>query len=432
MPRERKRKMNKIMTLLLLLPACLFAAGIEMLAPPEGSLQPILNAEQKAFLAKPRAERIAFMAEEANRKPMTRWGWTPVKTLLRWKALEPTGAKAKYEVRVVCVDTGKTAFEVTTNACEIAIDNLEIARTYRWTVRCPLAGGDKTGEATFRTEDIPPRLVRLDGVPNMRDIGGRIGFDGRRIRQGLVYRSGGLNNNANRFYSKDQVLEMYRDGTLMSAVPELSRADASRIKRHLDAGKPEKADLTHLVRKWQPGADRLNDRTRAFAREQFGIRTDIDLREPRAVYGMTGSPLGPDVRWVNISSSAYAAFGREAGREAFKKVFRVFLDEANYPIDFHCIAGADRTGAVAAVIEGLLGVDEEEIYRDWEVTAFHNPNIMFRHETYFNHLIEVFDAYPGKTLNERILAYVLSLGFTQEDVDWLREFLLEKPKDVAK
>ena len=43
----------------------------------------------------------------------------------------------------------------------------------------------------------------------------------------------------------------------------------------------------------------------------------------------------------------------------------MFLDPANYPIDFHCIAGQDRTGAVAFILNALLGVEEEELYLDW-------------------------------------------------------------------
>ena len=44
------------------------------------------------------------------------------------------------------------------------------------------------------------------------------------------------------------------------------------------------------------------------------------------------------------------------GREAFAAAFRLFLDPGNYAIDFHCIAGQDRTGTLSFILLALLGV----------------------------------------------------------------------------
>lgn len=92
----------------------------------------------------------------------------------------------------------------------------------------------------------------------------------------------------------------------------------------------------------------------------------------------------------------------DEGREVFIDTFKVFLDESKYPIIMHCIAGQDRTGAVAFILNGLLGVEEEELYLDWEVTGFWNPSAMFRHEHLFDKLVEGFKTWPGKNLNEKI------------------------------
>ena len=113
------------------------------------------------------------------------------------------------------------------------------------------------------------------------------------------------------------------------------------------------------------------------------------------------------------------------GREAFAKVFRVFLDPAAYPIVFHCIAGQDRTGAVAFILGALLGVEEEQLWLDWEVTAFHNRDAAFNHGRLFDKLVRGVDRWPGDTLHERVEAYVLDLGFTPEDIAKLRDILLE-------
>ena len=155
------------------------------------------------------------------------------------------------------------------------------------------------------------------------------------------------------------------------------------------------------------------------------MKTDVDLRSDREVYGMEGSPLGPTVAWVNVSSSAYGGMQDEGGRKAFAKVFRVFLDPENYPIDFHCIAGQDRTGAVAFILNALLGVEEEQLYLDWEATAFWNPSPHFNHEKLFFKLVRGFDRWPGDTINERVEAYVLDLGFAPEDIAAFRDLMLE-------
>ena len=75
---------------------------------------------------------------------------------------------------------------------KIKVDNLEIARTYEFEV----ASGGESAKRTFHTKAHGPRFVRIDGVPNVRDLGGYVGLGGRKIRQGMVFRSGGLNGNA--------------------------------------------------------------------------------------------------------------------------------------------------------------------------------------------------------------------------------------------
>ena len=404
------------------------APALAIVSPAEGAVVPLLNDAQKAFLGKPRAERVAVLADEKSRKALRdEAGYVPAKVRLAWECRVPGVADVRYAVKVVNAANRRTVFETETKKTEVDVDNLEIATRYEWTVTTVTRGGRELfGLGTFFTEDAAPRLIRLDGVPNMRDLGGRCGIGGKRVRQGMIYRSSGLNNNAGKYYTKDQILEMHKAGTLLSAVPERSREAAKVIKGHLDKGQPEKADFRHLVREWVPGGERLNDRTRAYARATFGIRTDIDLRSDRECFGMTGSPLGPDVKWVHVSSSAYAGMMGEMGKRAFAKVFRVFLDRSNYPIDFHCIAGADRTGAVGYILGALLGYSDEDLWKDWETTAFFNSTPTFNHAERFDHLVAAFEKLPGKNTREKVESYVKSLGFAQSDIDTFRGIMLEK------
>ena len=144
---------------------------------------------------------------------------------------------------------------------------------------------------------------------------------------------------------------------------------------------------------------------------------------------MTGSPLGPTVAWAHNSSSAYGGMQYKGGKDAFVKSFKLFCDEKNYPIVVHCIAGQDRTGSLAFILNGLLGVGEEDLYRDWEASGFWNKDPSFNHRERFDKLVEGFNAnFPQPTWREKMEAYVKSLGFTQEDIDKFRAIMLEEDK----
>lgn len=357
------------------------AAALEIVSPQQGATVPILTADMKAYLALPRAERVKKFADATERKRIVKFGDRPQKTLLSWNCTAPGATGVVWSVKVRRAKDGKVVFTGNTRKNSLEIDNLEIACDYKWRVKGKLADGTQLrAEGTFRTEDLAPRLMHLSRVHNMRDFGGRVGLGGRRVRQGRVYRSAGLNANARKSKSKGGMV---------------------------------------------PGRVTLTDASRAYAKGVLGIRTDLDLRSDRECFGMTGSPLGPEVKWIHISSSAYSGMGRDKGKKAFAKAFRVFLDEKNYPMVFHCIAGADRTGSLAFILNALLGVDEEELWRDWEVTGFQSRNVSFNHRARFNKLVKVFDAFSGATIHERVAAYVKSVGFTDADIAKFRELMLE-------
>ena len=44
---------------------------------------------------------------------------------------------------------------------------------------------------------------------------------------------------------------------------------------------------------------------------------------------------------------------------------RHVLDPASHPVLFHCAAGKDRTGVVAALVLAVLGVHDEQIVADY-------------------------------------------------------------------
>ena len=395
------------------------AEALRLVSPRQDEVVALVPGEFKDFLTKPRETRKEIFADKDARMKMHKTfpRNKPKAVLFAWTGV--TGGELTIERKA----DGKRFFSAAIPSNTYALVNFEIAREYVWRVK---AADGQIAEGRFSTEDFAPRIIDIPGVPNVRDLGGRVGLGGRRVKQGMVFRSAGLNNNANINYKQAEVLDMYKKGTLLTAVPAKSREAAENIKKYLDAGKQSKADLKHLVKKWCVGATRMTPETVAWANAFFGFKTDLDLRTDRECYLMTGSPLGPSVRWVQIPFSSYAGMGNvERGKPAFAKCFRLFLDEKNYPIDFHCIAGADRTGSLACTLNGLLGVAEEELYRDWEVTGIVNPNMNFVHKPRFDKLIAVFDKFEGATLNERIEKYVLSCGITADEIARFRALMLE-------
>ena len=174
-----------------------------------------------------------------------------------------------------------------------------------------------------------------------------------------------------------------------------------------------------------PGKSRITPPVRELIVEKLGVKTDLDLRNDGETFKMTGSPLGDKVRWVHITSSNYAGLSEPKGRDAFVKCFKVFLDEANYPIVFHCIAGADRTGTLACILNGLLGVEEDLLYKDWRYTWTGRDDPKPVPEDRWKRLMGVFSKYEGSTLNERIEKFVLSNGFTIEDIEKFRSLMLK-------
>ena len=393
------------------------SAQIELVAPASNAVVRQMHTIQREFAKAPWAKCEKCFDGAENAKKLKSRGSTPVPIKLQWKGDAP-----EYLVTVRRLPDGKVVFAqaVATNCVEV--DSLDIATEWEWTV----ASSNDFFVSHFKTEDCLPRLVRMTGTSNCRDIGGRRGLDGRRIRQGLVYRTAGLNSNAPmEYYSTDEILELEKAGKLK----EMGHT-GRELHRQLKAGKKLSSNPSknRLVKRkmFAPGKRRIATDEVARILSTYGIRSDIDLRRDDECYGMTGSPLGPSVKWFHISYNSYTGAFTTNGMAITKAVFDVFMDDNNYPIVFHCIGGADRTGTVAMLLEALLGVSEEDIWRDYLTTGFVGVVSDPHHKKTFGNTVQLLKEYPGATLAEKAEAFFLKLGFTKEDIARLRERLLER------
>jgi protein tyrosine/serine phosphatase len=131
----------------------------------------------------------------------------------------------------------------------------------------------------------------------------------------------------------------------------------------------------------------------------------------------------------------------ERGEVMWREVISVILNPEAYPILAHCTAGKDRTGLTAALLLDLLGVDADTIAQDYALSSKSADRL-------YDYLIEGGRELEGTRQEaiERMLtprkymddflsllhenygdaeAYVKKLGFSESDINDIREFLLQ-------
>ena len=162
----------------------------------------------------------------------------------------------------------------------------------------------------------PLRAIYIaNTIQNMRDIGGLTTYDGHKIKYGMIYRSAGWNNIF---------------GTSLDVMHELK------------------------------------------------MKTELDIRYSDSLHDFTSSLAPVDgINFINYGMGQYTQIipggrrGWDDGYANLGNIFNVLADPNNYPLTYHCSAGADRTGTLSLLIEGLLGITYEQIIQDFEITTFY-------------------------------------------------------------
>ncbi len=178
--------------------------------------------------------------------------------------------------------------------------------------------------------DDPARVVALEGVHNFRDLGGYEMGDGRRIGWGRLFRADGLYRLTER---------------------DLELLDAIGIRTVLDlrsAGEVEQHGTFPFER--HPVA--------------FHALPIIDTTwRDRDIPTFDETEQGE----VDFLTWAYLDMLAVGGDRFAEAIHRLSVPEA-MPAVFHCAAGKDRTGLLAALVLGGLGVDRDVIVADYALT----------------------------------------------------------------
>lgn len=172
--------------------------------------------------------------------------------------------------------------------------------------------------------------------------------------------------------------------------------------------------------------------------DKLGIRTELQLLPKDEQRDRAGiSVWGVD--WVGNDQKAYSVYGIETGggvRWANDHLWNLYLTTvfdsvaAGKPIYIHCGVGADRTGAMFIMLESILGMSENEIAQDYELTSFAGHQRLRTNEGFYK-LINDIKAWPladgltEDTLENHALSFALSKGCTREQINAFRNAMID-------
>ena len=169
--------------------------------------------------------------------------------------------------------------------------------------------------------------------------------------------------------------------------------------------------------------------------EELGVQHDLDLRgregggagdEPE----MAESPLGRDVWYTRTQQYAWYALTPVSSWQIY---LRCVIDAVTHrePVYFHCTAGADRTGTLACVLEGMLGMSQSDIDKDYELTCFYSGTssdsaARRRNETDWTGLINAINAVPGDSFRDKCVHFAVgTCGMSMYDINAYRAAMID-------
>lgn len=250
-----------------------------------------------------------------------------------------------------------------TGCCKIY--NLNIGQTYYWYV----TGAEDTSPVFYFS--IPyetPRCIFAEGITNVRDIGGYKTISGKRIRQNKVYRGSELDS--------------------------------------------------HVI---------ITGNGIKTLCEELKIKTDLDMRGEAAGI-ITDGPLSSNgIIWKLIPLCPYDDIFYEDNKKQYGVFFKEFTHPELYPVYFHCWGGADRAGTFAFLLGAILGMETNDLINEYEWTSLSIWGIRTRNYDKFKNFLKGLDDFGDEndSLQQKAENFILSAGITKDEIQIIRDLLLE-------
>src|SRR5690606_6381694 len=96
----------------------------------------------------------------------------------------------------------------------------------------------------------------------------------------------------------------------------------------------------------------------------LAIQTALRSGDPSLVDDLLGDGKAEEI----AATGPTLMMQSEAARAGFAEALKVIAQSDGVPFIFNCTAGKDRTGVFAAVLQRLLGVPEQAILADYELS----------------------------------------------------------------
>ena len=254
---------------------------------------------------------------------------------------------------------------------------------------------------------VAERRLHLDGTVNFRDLGGYGARDGRRVRWGRVFRSDGLGKLSDRDLvllremNVRRIVDFRTDSEIANSPDRFPRDATAYIHLPVTHGK---YDFGEAVKRFREG--------------------DTDWLNPDF---MVDGYIG------NIESFAHA----------WERVFFELLHPDAGPLVFHCTGGKDRTGTCAALLLLVLGVPEEAVIDDHQLSNIYiaellpelyrlmsgqgiDPDRVFPYLTAPRDCIEAVIDHVETRYGSAAGYFLERTALTEEDLERLRDILLER------
>lgn len=170
------------------------------------------------------------------------------------------------------------------------------------------------------------------------------------------------------------------------------------------------------------------DRITANGKHDFinnlGVLAELDLRHET---NRTTSALGADKDYLRLNHSGYLP-GMKGKNLVYVNDLRWILSRLmeGKNVDWHCAIGCDRCGTVSFLIEGLLGMYELDLCRDYELSTLSLGRNNKRTRGSLKGMINFIKNYgPDNDLKQCFYNYWRSIGMNKDELDYFIYLMLD-------